>query len=218
MRWEILDAPRIQLLKALVETPEIDGFYLAGGTALSLQLGLRRSFDFDFFTERRFNADALLDAIRSRWQGVQVNHLDSDTCDVIIDGVQVSFMRYPYPLIESLVSGDDALPRLKLCAAEDIAVMKLSAIGRRGARKDFYDLYQIYRRVPGFDSQKLMRCAHLKFGERFDLTYMIAGMSYFVSAEDEVLPKTFVPADWNDIKDFFRREQTALFALEAERY
>lgn len=218
MHLEILDAPRIHLLKALTGLPETADFYLAGGTALSLQYGLRISNDFDFFTEDRFNADALLARLRDRWGDAQVIHLDRDTCDVSIDDIQVSFMRYPYPIIADFVADRAALPGLRLCGAEDIAAMKLSAIGGRGSRKDFYDLYQIYHRVPQFNSEKLLHCAHMKFGQDFDLTYMIAGLSFFDDAEDEVLPKTFVPADWKEIKRFFKGEQSILFEMEAQRY
>ncbi|MEK7472948.1 MAG: nucleotidyl transferase AbiEii/AbiGii toxin family protein [Patescibacteria group bacterium] len=33
-----------------------DGFYLAGGTALALQIGHRTSVDFDFFVKKHFNS------------------------------------------------------------------------------------------------------------------------------------------------------------------
>ena len=218
MHLEILDEPRIRLLKALIALPGTEAFYLAGGTALSLQLGLRKSFDFNFFTEAPFNAAALLARLRALRPGAQVIHVDRDTCDVSIDDVQVSFLRYPYPLIADLVTDEAAMPGLRLCGPEDIAAMKLSAIGSRGSRKDFYDLYQIYHRVPRFDSEKLMRCAHMKFGQDFDLTYMIAGLSFFDDAEDEVLPETFAPVDWAAVKRFFRQEQSVLFEMEAQRY
>lgn len=218
MHLEILDEHRINLLKSLVGMPETEGFYLAGGTALSLQLGLRESFDFDFFIERRFNSDALLALLKERLENITLIHLDRDTCDVSIGGIQTSFMRYPYPLVSEPVVDEVAFGGLTLCNPEDIAVMKLSAIGSRGARKDFYDLYQIYRMVPGFSSEKLLRLACLKFGEERDLTYMIAGLSFFDDAEGEELPRTFVRADWEAIQQFFRKEQAVLFDLYAKRF
>lgn len=33
------------------------------------------------------------------------------------------------------------------------------------------------------------------------------GLSYFEDAEQEVLPKTFVKYDWEEIKEFFRKFQ-----------
>ncbi len=40
---------------------KLNDFYLAGGTALALQLGHRKSLDLDFFSQRIFNADVILD-------------------------------------------------------------------------------------------------------------------------------------------------------------
>ena len=218
MHLEILDERRIHLVRELAEIPETTCFYLAGGTALSLQLGLRKSYDFYFFSEQRFNSNAILARLKERWADLTVIHMDQDTCDVILDGVQTSFLWYPYPLVSGFITDDTMLPGLKLCGVKDIAVMKLSAIGSRGSRKDFYDLYQIYQNVPQFDSRMLLSCAHRKYGERFDLTYMIAGMSYFEVADGEVLPETFIPADWERVRQFSRREQALLFEMESKRY
>lgn len=207
----ILDDKRLSLLKALTALDELDGFYLAGGTALSLQLGLRVSVDFDFFTPHHFNADVLYNALKAHFSDVRAIDIVPDTCNLLIEDVRVSFFGYPYPMVESLVQGSDALSRLRMASPSDIAAMKLSAIGSRGSRKDFYDLYQIYHRVPGFDGKRLLSAARAKFGQEKDLTYMLMGLSYFADAEQEELTQIFVKADWNEIKQFFIEEQARLF-------
>lgn len=40
--------------------------YLAGGTALALQLGHRESKDFDFFTKEKFNAKTLAEILTNQ--------------------------------------------------------------------------------------------------------------------------------------------------------
>lgn len=207
----ILDVKRLSLLKALTALDDLDGFYLAGGTALSLQLGLRVSVDFDFFTPHHFNADVLYNALKAHFNDVRAIDIVPDTCNLLIEDVRVSFFGYPYPMVESLVRGSDALSRLRMASPSDIAAMKLSAIGSRGSRKDFYDLYQIYHCVPGFDGKRLLSAARAKFGQEKDLTYMLMGLSYFDDAEQEELTQTFVKADWNEIKRFFIEEQARLF-------
>ena len=47
---ETIDKPLWKVLKNLSVLPELQNFYLAGGTALALQLGHRKSEDLDFFT------------------------------------------------------------------------------------------------------------------------------------------------------------------------
>ena len=55
MYWNIFDEERYQLLKNITETVSLNNYYMIGGTALSLQLGLRESFDFDFCVPEPFN-------------------------------------------------------------------------------------------------------------------------------------------------------------------
>ncbi len=218
MHAEILNEHRLVLLETLTRLPSLKDCYLAGGTALSLQLGLRVSVGFDFFTQNRFNADAVFDTIRALFPSTRVLHLDSDTCDLLVDDVQVSLFRYPYPLYEETVNGQGRLAGLRMAGITDIAVMKLSAIGNRGSRKDFYDLYEIYMRCPGFTGDRLLDAARSKFGEKTDLTYMLMSLTFFDDAETETLPKLFVQADWDEIKAFFREEQRHLFRLEEARF
>jgi hypothetical protein len=61
MHLEILDDNRKKILPLL---SKIDGrFYLAGGTALALQIGHRDSIDFDFFTDSDINTEKLFDSV-----------------------------------------------------------------------------------------------------------------------------------------------------------
>lgn len=217
MYLNILDSERQKLLKSVIEMPTLRHFYLAGGTALSLQMGLRESYDFDFFTEHKFNEAAALAAFRDRFPNTSVIHVESDTCDVLVNRVQISLFRYPYPMVSDLACGEGAWCDLKMAGIDDIAVMKWAAIGSRGARKDFYDLYQIYRMTPDFDSARLWKNAHDKYGENFSISNMIMGLNYFDDAEGETLPRTFADADWNEIKVFFREVQRQMIALEEAR-
>jgi len=217
MHLNIMDPQRQQLLQSMIGMVALEPFYLVGGTALSLQLGLRESHDFDFFTERGFSEAALLAAFQERFSNVYAINVEPDTCDMLVDQVQVSLFRYPYPMVSDFVRGEGTWSSLKLAGIDDIAVMKWSGIGNRGSRKDFYDLYQIFHLVSGFDSLRLWNNARRKYGENFNLGNMIMGLNYFDDAEDEVLPKTFVPADWLEIKRFFRSLQQQMIALEESR-
>ena len=213
MHLETLDPQRIDLLKTLTDSSLLSPFYLAGGTALSLQLGLRISFDFDFFTDSRFSPDALSADLKQLITDTKLVYSDRDTCDLLIQQVQVSFFRYPYPLVSSPVTGVPPLTSLKMASVDDIAAMKLAAIGSRGSRKDFYDLYQIYHTVPGYQSERLISAVRHKFGLDFDMTYMVMALNYFESAESETLPRLFIPAAWEKIKHFFIKEQKTMFSL-----
>mgnify|MGYP001588226550 CR=1 FL=1 len=61
---EILTESQQTLLELLSRIPEVRTFYLAGGTALALYLGHRRSRDFDFFRPKEFAPQDLLSVLR----------------------------------------------------------------------------------------------------------------------------------------------------------
>ena len=93
MFWETLDDHLIELLKKIVNRVDIGEYYMAGGTALSLQLGLRKSVDFDFFVPHKFNTDTLYAQLKELCPNeISVLNVDGrGTCDVTMEGVQVSF-------------------------------------------------------------------------------------------------------------------------------
>ena len=102
MYWSILDNKRIELLRKIVKTVSLNNYYMAGGTALSLQLNLRESFDFDFCVLDMFNSDVLISELKSIGN-IEVKQNQKGTVDVLLDGVQVSFFFYQNNLVENIV-------------------------------------------------------------------------------------------------------------------
>ena len=204
MHWNIFDKSRYKLLKKISEVVSIDDYYMIGGTALSLQLGLRESYDFDFCVQREFNNEVLLNELKSIGN-VEVIQNQKGTCDVLLNGVQVSFFYYPNKVINDLRKVKE-MPNLKLASILDIAVMKIVAIGGRGAKKDFFDLYNIIEKC-NIATSELVNGLIQKCGDNVNYVNIIMGLSYFEDAEDEILPNTFVTYNWGDIKKFFLKFQ-----------
>ena len=94
------------------------------------------------------------------------------------------------------------MPKLKVASILDIAIMKIVAIGGRGAKKDFFDLYNIINKCK-ITIKELAEGLIEKYGNKTNYVNIIMGLSYFEDAEQEVLPKTFVKYNWEEIKDFF---------------
>lgn len=204
MYYNIFDNKRYELLKTIVERISIKDYYMIGGTALSLQLGLRESLDFDFCVPHEFNNEMLIDELNTLGE-LEVIQNQKGTCDVILDGVQVSFFYYPNKIVDNLVHTND-ITNLRLASILDIAIMKIVAIGGRGAKKDFFDLYNILKRC-NYTVEQLAKGLRQKCGNNVNYMNLIMGLSYFEDAESEVLPKTFVEYDWDEIKNFFIKFQ-----------
>lgn len=200
MYWNIFDKERYNLLKNITDTISLDNYYMIGGTALSLQLGLRESFDFDFCVSTPFNNEVLLEELKSLGN-VKVLQNQKGTCDVILNNVQVSFFYYPNKVINSFILVEE-MCNLKIASILDIAVMKIVAIGGRGSKKDFFDLYNILNTCD-ISMNELATALLDKCGNNVNYANTIMGLSYFEDAENELLPKTYVEYDWDKIKRFF---------------
>lgn len=214
MYWNIFDKHRFELLKKITETVNITDYYMIGGTALSIQLGLRESFDFDFCVPKQFNNEMLIEELK-KIGTLEVLQNQKGTCDVVLNGVQVSFFYYPNPVINEFVKTEE-IPCLKLASVLDIAIMKIAAIGGRGAKKDFYDLYYIIKENK-ITVEDLVKGLIRKCGDNINYVNTIMGLSYFEDAENELLPKTFMDYDWDKIKKFFISFQTE-FQKNIENY
>ena len=120
---DILAEAQQIVLELLSRVGEVRTFYLAGGTALALHLGHRRSGDFDFFRGKDFLPQDLLSSLRETGM-VRVLQEATGTLTVMLREVPTSFFRYDYPLLRPL---HESPWSLSLADPEDIAAMKLLA-------------------------------------------------------------------------------------------
>ncbi len=120
--------------------PALSGFYLAGGTSLALQIGHRVSVDLDFFGHRPFETQEILDEL-SNLAPLSIMSQSKNILILDVQGVKVGFVNYRYPLVAEPLLVEE----LRLLALPDIGAMKLAAIAGRGRKRDFYDLYFLFR-------------------------------------------------------------------------
>jgi len=187
MFYNILDEKRRKVLPYLKNFKE--DFYLAGGTALALQIGHRDSIDFDFFSEKKVDTKKLFEKIRVVFVGQKVVKVQDElnTLTVLIDkSVKLSFFGYNYSLLEELINE----PNLKLASVLDIASMKLIAITSRASNKDYIDLYYLLQDISLKD---LLDKTSKKFPE-VDRNLVLKSLVYFADIEIEPILFKNVPA------------------------
>lgn len=177
----------------------LDGFYLAGGTGLALQYGHRRSVDLDLFSETEFDSTRLGDRLRGQ-SGLERVALEKGTAHLTLHGVKVSFLHYPYPVLFPL----RAFTHLQVADPRDIACMKIQAIGDRGSRRDFVDLYLAARRhgLPELFESFAKKYAAVAYSR----THYLKALTYFRDAEAEPMPDMLVPLAWASVTMFFAAE------------
>lgn len=113
-------------------------YYLAGGTALALHVGHRKSIDLDYFIAKPIDTFVLKNRLKEVFSGVPVEIIfeTKDTLWCIIDGVKVSFISRFDMLLEPPYSVDS----FRLADIKDVTVMKLVAVCGREEYKDYFDL------------------------------------------------------------------------------
>jgi hypothetical protein len=202
----VLTEAQQTVLELLSRVGEVRTFYLAGGTALALHLGHRRSGDFDFFRRKDFLPQSLLSSLRETGM-VQVLQEATGTLTVMLREVSTSFFHYDYPLLRP---PHESPWNLSLADPEDIAAMKLAALAGRGSRKDFVDLYVYTREVAPLE-QTFSRFREKYRGVSTDPYHLVRSLTFFEDAEAEPMPDLLAPLAWDQVTAFFRAEATRLF-------
>ena len=177
------------------------GFYLAGGTALALQIGHRDSLDFDFYTEKKFDSQKLREEFDKRFEKVQEIYIAEGTLGLEVDGIGVSFFKYPYPLIRPL----EKMESICLASKEDIAAMKIIAISQRGKRRDFVDIYFL---ITEFGLEKIIEFVKEKY-PMFNIYVGLQGLVYFKDADEDPEKGRFrllKEVEWEGVKDYILKE------------
>ena len=181
----------------------LSNFYLAGGTALALYLGHRRSVDLDFFSAQSFHEDVLIASLQGLPE-LAVISKSPQTVYLHVSGTKVSFIGYDYPLLFPLA----AFRGLAVADVRDIACMKLSALASRGSRRDFVDLYVVARQ---YGIPHLLELFQRKFAQaNYNLLHVRKSLTYFADAEQEPMPDMLVPLSWEEVKQFFLAEARKL--------
>lgn len=113
-------------------------YYLAGGTALALRIGHRKSVDLDYFSAKPIDTISLKRDISETFSSVKTEILfeEKNTLWCMINGVKVSFISRFDPLFDPA----ETIDCFRLAGIKDITAMKLMAVCGRDEYKDYFDL------------------------------------------------------------------------------
>lgn len=180
----------------------LSGWYLAGGTALTIQAGNRTSYDLDFFTQSRdFDTKKLLaHFIKNVHWKTEIE--EKNTVYGELFGAKVSFIANPFfiPKQRPVQYGS-----IRVLQPIDIAVMKVTAISQRGKKRDFFDLYWCAHHIEPLD-RTITRLKTQYPAVAHDYHHILKSLVYFDDAEQDPTPEIHFDAAWKDIKKFFEKE------------
>ena len=189
--------PRLDILPAAQGRlwPELGpvkncGFVLYGGTAIALRLGHRASMDFDFFTDRNFQPDKLLEqfAFLARASVLQEA---PDTLTALVP-VGIGKQEVKLSFFGGLNFGRLADPTLtpdgvlEIASLDDLLAHKLKVILQRVEAKDYLDVDAML-----LNGQKLadgLAGAQALYPSRFPAQESLKALTYFEGGDLRLLP------------------------------
>ena len=203
MFTKFLDTSRIEVWKRLVEFKDVG--ILAGGTALSMQINHRISYDFDVFTDKPIDDRFLLKLKKIFWEYEVEPMVDtSDELTVMLSGnVKLSFVYFPFVKLEKAVETDS----LDLFSINDLLANKAYALGRRKTWRDYVDIYWALKNNL-IDLKKLITITEQKFDGVFSTKLFLEQLVYFSDVAEIEVDWTGEKVENEDIKKYLFDEVT----------
>jgi hypothetical protein len=195
LQYGTVEPYTLDVLRRLMLVPELQDFYLVGGTALSLYYGHRLSKDLNMFSSTAFEVEEIISPIEKYFPGFTY----SSTHNPIglfgfIDNIKVDFIKYHYhPMLDTPVVEDG----IRLISVADICAMKLSAILKRGVKKDFWDISEL---LLYYSIDDLINFYNTKFPNNQLLISIPQALTYFADADDSEDPVSLKGQTWEKVK------------------
>jgi hypothetical protein len=176
-----------------------NNFYLAGGTALAIQLEHRESIDLDWFSADFFSNEKIKNQLAQMGK-FKLEQEEEGTLHGVLDDVKITFLHYKYQPVFPLIN----FKEVKLADERDIAVMKLDAISSRGSKKDFIDLYFLLEK---YSLKELFEFFENRYKDiEYNKIHLIKSLLYFEEAEQDPMPIMIRDKNWQEIKEKIKTE------------
>ena len=195
MHKEILSGNQIEFLPLVKQF--IHEYYLAGGTAIALYVGHRRSLDFDLFRPDALNHKKIVSEISAFGYPYIITRRVAEQMNVVIRDVKFTFFEYPFTIdVINKFENSLRLPDL-IC----LTAMKAYALGRRSKWKDYVDMYFILKYF--YSIEQISKKAIEIYDQLFSEKLFRVQLSYFDDIDHSEPIEYLVPAVSEDeIKKF----------------
>lgn len=203
-------------INLLSHSPLRDKFYWTGGTLLAYHyLQHRKSYDLDFFSEKKFSFDEVNHFVEelkktSNFKKIEYQKI-FDRWEFLLENSQILRVEFVYYNSEKkTLRKRGKLLGVYIDSLEDIAANKVIAYFDRNEPKDLFDIYFLIKKAK-FTPQRLLSLAYQKFGVKFtESLFWSEAFKGFPQLSD-LKPMMFVKKGKKEelikkIKDYFKEE------------
>jgi hypothetical protein len=171
MHKNILTQEQIELLPFVKKFSK--QYFLVGGTAIALQIGHRRSIDFDLFTKTSINKSIIKRQTKNYHLQLFTRYESKDQLTGTINKVQFTWIEYPHDIpvskqFDKIIKMPDLLT---------LAAMKAHALGQWAKWKDYVDMYFITNKY--YSLKDISQQAENLFGTLFNAKLFLQQLCYF---------------------------------------
>ena len=177
-------------------------FVLAGGTAIMLQIGHRKSFDFDCFCEAaELPFDLLTKVNKVFGRSLKIVFESSEILIIRTEKeIDISFVAHPFKILRPVIRTS----WISLFHLDDLVANKAYTIGRRNTWRDYVDLF-FFLKWRLYSIEKIIALAKEKFGGEFNEKLFLGQLVYF--GDIKIVPTFFLKESYTDdeIKSFLEK-------------
>jgi len=198
---DVLDKTRLDTWEKLANFKSIG--VLAGGTALALQLNHRRSFDFDIFSLKTIPKNLLL-KLRKTFAGNELEIVVDSAHELTVllkQEIKISFVFFPFKSLHETIKTKS----LDLFDVKDLLSNKTYAVGRRGAWRDYADIYYgLSHQIVAFP--KLISETEKRFQRAFSQKLFLEQLTYFNDINDWTIDWVKEKTEKEEIKKYLHQQ------------
>lgn len=195
LQTQTVEPGTFSILNSMMEIPELKGFSLVGGTALSLLYGHRTSVDLDLFSYEKFENTIVTEALAREYGDDFVLEEKPPHFGIFcyIQDIKVDIIRHPHPIIRPIKE----IEGIRFFSTEDIIAMKVQAILGRGKKKDFWDIAELLKHYHVADFVRLHK---EKYSSQNLLITVPQAITYFGDAEESEDPVSLKGQTWKSVQ------------------
>lgn len=169
---------------------------------MALYYGHRISVDLDLFSSNpAIEKDDITETLTEAFGDDFVYEKDGFSPGIFcfIRNVKVDIVSYPHAPIFPI----EKRQNVRLYALGDIAAMKINAILGRGAKKDFFDIFELLQHYP---LKQLIDWYYEKYPKQILLISIPQALIYFADAEESEDPVSLNGQDWQTVKAYIEKQ------------
>ncbi len=192
-----------ECLVFLMKEIHFSEFRLVGGTALSLQLGHRKSVDIDLFSDLPYGKIDFEETEKILCRSFEKVDFFADKNpgfgkSYTIENTKGETLKLDIFYTDAFIQPPIERDLIRMATTAEIAAMKMDVIQRGGRKKDFWDIHEMLR---VYNLASMINYHSIRYPYSHDLNLLKRKLTDFTMADDDFDPICLRGKYWEFIKE-----------------